>query len=69
MNEVSRDPTIDGFCQRQRISRAGYYNLRDSGKGPREYYVGRLVRISPEAESEWILERERESAGRTSEAA
>jgi hypothetical protein len=64
MTEVYRDPTIDGFCRRQKICRASYYNLKKTGKGPREYYVGRLVRISPEAEAEWV--REGEAAERRS---
>jgi hypothetical protein len=68
MDKATRDPSIEGFCYRQKISRATYYNLKAAGRGPREYRVGKQVRISEEAEAEWIREREAEtSTGAASE--
>ena len=58
METEVRDPSIAGFCRRQKISRAHYYNEKNAGRGPREYRVGTLVRISPEAETEWVRARE-----------
>ena len=66
---TDRDPSINGFCLRQRISRSSYYNLVAEGTGPREYRVGKLVRISEEAEAEWVRQREAEHAARVVEAA
>ena len=60
---VERDPSIYGFCARQKISRSAYYKLAAVGDGPREYRVGKLVRISAEAEAEWVRRREAIHAG------
>ncbi|MHC2792597.1 putative DNA-binding transcriptional regulator AlpA [Mesorhizobium jarvisii] len=54
--------TIPDFCRRHQISRSSYYALKASGRGPREYVIGKLVRISAEAEVEWV--RRLEAAGR-----
>ena len=64
-----RDPSISGFCARQKISRATYYVLAASGEGPAEYRVGRLVRISEAAEAEWVRQREAAHAMRSAAAA
>jgi hypothetical protein len=61
---IARDPSIDGFCRRMHLSRSSYYNLRASGFGPREFTVGKLVRIGAEAEAEWVREREAARSGR-----
>jgi hypothetical protein len=61
MDEDHSD-TIKEFCQRERISRGTYYNLRRVGKGPREMLVGSVKRISPEARVDWRRERESEAA-------
>lgn len=66
---ASRDPSVPGFCARQRISRSTYYNLKAEGKQPREYVVGKLIRISPEAEAQWVRDREAESDARRANAA
>lgn len=63
-SSILRDPSVPGFCARQRISRSTYYNLKGEGKAPREYVVGKLIRISPEAEAEWVRAREAESDAR-----
>jgi hypothetical protein len=58
--------TIDEFCQRHRFSRSLYYKLDKAGKGPRTMPLLGCVRISEEAEREWVKAREAEA---TAEAA
>ncbi|MDA9482954.1 hypothetical protein XI07_13120 [Bradyrhizobium sp. CCBAU 11445] len=53
--------TIDEFCQRQRFSRSLYYKLERAGKGPRKMQLLGCVRISEEAEREWVKAREAET--------
>jgi predicted DNA-binding transcriptional regulator AlpA len=54
--------SISQFCARNNISRSFFYKLRKHGKAPRTMAVdGRRI-ISPEAERDWRLERERDSA-------
>jgi excisionase family DNA binding protein len=62
--ETYRDASIAGFCHRQGISRSTYYNLVAAGEAPREYRVGKLVRISQEAEHDWVRQREAAHAAR-----
>lgn len=61
---ATRDASIEGFCRRQGISRSSYYNLRNAGNGPREYSIGKQVRITAEAENAWIKQREAARSGR-----
>lgn len=56
--ETDRDPSIEGFIRRQKISRSLFYLLVAQGAGPKTYRIGRLVRISAEAEAKWVRERE-----------
>jgi hypothetical protein len=51
--------TIVEFCVSENISRSQYYVMRREGWGPDEMYVGRIVRITPEAKQRWRRERER----------
>lgn len=53
--------TIDEFCQRQRFSRSLYYKLERAGKGPRKMQLLGCVRISEDAEREWVKAREAET--------
>lgn len=64
-----RDPSVQAFCARQKISRAHLYNLLARGEGPRIYKIGRLVRVSAEAEAEWVRQREAAEAERATDAA
>jgi hypothetical protein len=38
-----------------------FYKLEAEGKAPRTYYVGTRRIVSPEAEAEWVAEREAEA--------
>ena len=50
--------TIPEFCRRNSISRAFYYELKKRGLTPREVRdLGRIIRITIEAETEWRAER------------
>lgn len=46
--------TIDQFCARHRMGRTTYFKIRSHGYGPKELRYGRLVRITAEAEREWL---------------
>jgi len=57
--------TVAEFCQRWRLSRSGFYLMRQRGEAPRVVRVGGLLRISRVAELEWIAaceERDRAEA-------
>jgi hypothetical protein len=54
--------SISQFCARNNISRSFFYKLKKRGKAPRTMNVdGRRI-ISPDAERDWRLERERDAA-------
>jgi excisionase family DNA binding protein len=54
--------TVDEFCKRQKISIAKFYELLKQGKAPRTMRVGRTIRISFEAERDWMRKLEEEFA-------
>lgn len=56
--------TVDEFCSRNRISRVHLYEQWKLGKGPARMQIGRSVRISIEAESEWHRQLEAETAAK-----
>jgi hypothetical protein len=50
--------TVAQFCERNHLSIAFYYKLRQERLGPREMEVGRRRFVSIEAEAAWRRERE-----------
>jgi hypothetical protein len=60
----TRDPSINGFCKRQGISRSLYIKLRRLGKGPQETAIGLRRTITVEAESAWEKARQDEAEGK-----
>jgi hypothetical protein len=54
--------TIDEWCDHRRVSRSMFYKLRGKGKAPRTHNAGTKQLISPEADRDWIREREAEAA-------
>jgi hypothetical protein len=60
-DRANNDRSIAGFCRRQGISRAHYYNLKKIGKAPREMASGTRRTITPQAEADWEAEREAEA--------
>jgi predicted DNA-binding transcriptional regulator AlpA len=57
--------SISQFCDRNNLSRSFFYKLKKAQKGPRIMSVGGRQIISPEAERDWRLERERDGAEAT----
>jgi hypothetical protein len=55
--------SIPQFCARNGFSRSFFYVLKKRGKAPRIMNVDGRQIISPEAERDWRLEREREATG------
>jgi predicted DNA-binding transcriptional regulator AlpA len=53
--------TVAEFCDRNGISLALFWKLRDSGRAPKLMYLGRAIRISHSAEAEWQAARENPS--------
>ena len=53
--------TILEWCARRKISRAMFYKLDDQGRAPRSHYVGAKRLISPNADADWVREREAEA--------
>jgi predicted DNA-binding transcriptional regulator AlpA len=54
--KICRDPrsrTIDQFCRLHGFARSTYYLLKAQGLGPREMRIGRIVRISARANTDW----------------
>jgi hypothetical protein len=50
--------TITQFCQRNHLSKPTYFELRRRGLGPREIRILNIVRISAQAEADWVFARE-----------
>jgi hypothetical protein len=48
------DLTIPQLCAKHQISRAGFYNLKKRGKGPRTVVIDGVIRITAEADREWV---------------
>jgi predicted DNA-binding transcriptional regulator AlpA len=53
--------TIDEWCQKNRLSRSTFYKLKKVGKAPRLAKVLEAVRITEEADKEWVKAREAEA--------
>ena len=49
-----RDLTIQGVCRKHRIGRSTYNDMQKRGAGPDIIHIGRSVRITPEADDEWV---------------
>jgi hypothetical protein len=55
--------SITQFCKRHHLPESQYHKLRSEGRGPRTMRTGSVgVRISREAEADWIAAREAETA-------
>jgi hypothetical protein len=54
--------TIENWCNTRGLSRSMFYKMQKAGKGPRLHYAGNKPLVSPEADDEWLREREREAA-------
>ena len=54
--------SVDQFCDAHNVSRAYFYVLLKSNRGPRIMRVGRRTLVSAEAAADWRREREHEAA-------
>jgi predicted DNA-binding transcriptional regulator AlpA len=61
--KIRRDLTIRRFCQKHRIGKSTYYDLKKRGLGPKELHIGKSVRITAEADDEWVQRMEAQAAG------
>jgi len=50
--------SIDDWCRTHGFSRSFFYVLRNRGDAPRLMRVGKCIRISEEANTKWVAERE-----------
>jgi predicted DNA-binding transcriptional regulator AlpA len=53
--------TIDQWCNKHDLSRSTFYKLRKIGKAPRIIKVLECVRITDDADREWVEAREAEA--------
>ena len=54
--------TIREFCERHRLSESQYHKLKREGRGPKTMATGSVgVRISQQADDDWVREREEEA--------
>ncbi len=58
-----RSFSIAEFCQAHGLSRSFFYKLAAQGEAPRIFKVGKLTRISEQANNEWLAKREAASRG------
>lgn len=49
--------TLDEFCRRAHITKDGFRGLRQQGRAPKSFKVGRRVYIDPVVGAEWITNR------------
>jgi len=54
--------TIGEWCAKRKVSRAKFYQLDKQNKAPRTHNAGVKRLISPQADADWIREREAEAA-------
>jgi predicted DNA-binding transcriptional regulator AlpA len=53
-----RSFSIEQWCEMHGFCRAMYYKLASANVAPRTFKIGRSVRISDEANTEWLRARE-----------
>jgi hypothetical protein len=49
--------SIDEFCASGNFSRSYYESEKRAGRGPKETYLGKAVRITPRNAEAWIADR------------
>lgn len=50
--------TVNDWCKHRRVSRSKFYKMLRERVGPRIHRVGSHIRISAEADRDWITARE-----------
>lgn len=54
--------TLDELCDRAKITKSGFRTLRQMGRAPRHYKIGRRIYFDPADAEAWLASRVRESA-------
>ena len=54
--------SIAEWCKMHGVSRGFFYILASRGEGPRTFKIGKLVRISDDANRFWVASKESEAA-------
>lgn len=54
--------SIDEWCQMHGLSRSFFYVLQKRGEGPTTFKIGKLTRISEEANRYWVASKEAEAS-------
>ena len=57
-----RSFSINDFCEMHSISRAYFYLLLKDGKAPKTFRLGRHMRITEQANNEWLANLEAAAA-------
>ncbi|MDP2358561.1 MAG: hypothetical protein Q8M31_21250 [Beijerinckiaceae bacterium] len=57
LNDDAQAKTIKQFCQAYQISSVTFHQMVRDGRGPEVLHFGKIVRIMPEAEREWLARR------------
>jgi len=57
--------TIQKWCDSDGFSRGFFYSLKKRKQAPRTFNAGGAVRISDEADAEWVRARESESIAKS----
>lgn len=52
--EVERASTVKQFCDDFGICKSTFYAMKAAGTGPKTIRIGRAVRITHQARSEWV---------------
>jgi len=66
--EPDQDLTEEQFCFKHNMSARHLQRLKEQGRGPRMMLVGnKATRITPEADRDWVKEREAERAAQVEE--
>ena len=55
---MDQSRTIAEWCAHRRVSRSMFYNLDKEGLAPKTHRVGVKRLISPQADAEWLQQRE-----------
>lgn len=54
--------SIKEWCQMHGLSHSFFYKMQKSGEGPSTFKIGRLTRVSEEANRYWVAAKEAEAS-------
>lgn len=53
--------TLDELCERAKITKSGFRTIRQQGKAPKGYKIGRRIYFDPADADAWLASRVREA--------